>query len=231
MKTSFRQLIIIAVLQAMPLCSTAQNETANLTNRYRKENTQLGLPKKNEKRVVFLGNSITEGWARKRPEFFNEHGYIGRGISGQTTYHFLLRIREDVINLHPKVLVLNYGTNDIAENSGKYDEELTFGNIQTLIELARVHKIKVILASCLPAKGFGWRKNITDAMDKIRHLNARVKAFAEANKIPYVDYFSSMLSEDGKELNSDYCTDGVHPNEKGYAVMEKLVVPVIEKYR
>ena len=101
MKTSFRQLIIIAVLQAMPLCSTAQNETANLTNRYRKENTQLGLPKKNEKRVVFLGNSITEVWARKRPEFFNEHGYIGRGISGQTTYHFLLRIREDVINLHP----------------------------------------------------------------------------------------------------------------------------------
>ena len=198
MKTSFRQLIIIAVLQAIPLCSTAQNETANLTNRYRKENTQLGLPKKNEKRVVFLGNSITEGWARKRPEFFHEHGYIGRGISGQTTYH---------------------------------DEELTFGNIQTLIELAKLHKIKVILASCLPAKGFGWRKNITDAMDKIRHLNARVKAFAEANKIPYVDYFSSMLSEDGKELNPDYCTDGVHPNEKGYAVMEKLVVPVIEKYR
>ncbi|PTL32446.1 lipase [Prevotella sp. oral taxon 376] len=231
MEITLKQLAILVLLLTIPLCVSAQEETANTTNRYREANAQLGLPKKSEKRVVFLGNSITEGWIRKRPDFFKEHGYIGRGISGQTTYHFLLRIREDVINLRPKVMVFNYGTNDIAENSGKYDEDLTFGNIQTLIELAKLHKIKVILASCLPAKGFGWRKNITDAMDKIRHLNARVKAFAEANKIPYVDYFSSMLSKDGEELNPDYCTDGVHPNEKGYAVMERLIAPIIEKYR
>ncbi len=231
MEITLKQLAILVLLLTIPLCVSAQEETANTTNRYREANAQLGLPKKSEKRVVFLGNSITEGWIRKRPDFFKEHGYIGRGISGQTTYHFLLRIREDVINLRPKVMVFNYGTNDIAENSGKYDEDLTFGNIQTLIELAKLHKIKVILASCLPAKGFGCRNNITDAMDKIRHLNARVKAFAEANKIPYVDYFSSMLSKDGEELNPDYCTDGVHPNEKGYAVMERLIAPIIEKYR
>ena len=231
MEITLKQLAILVLLLTIPLCVSAQEETANTTNRYREANAQLGLPKKSEKRVVFLGNSITEGWIRKRPDFFKEHGYIGRGISGQTTYHFLLRIREDVINLRPKVMVFNYGTNDIAENSGKYDEDLTIGKIQTLIELAKLHKIQVILASCLPAKGFGWRKNITDAMDKIRHLNARVKAFAEANKIPYVDYFSSMLSKDGEELNPDYCTDGVHPNEKGYAVMERLIAPIIEKYR
>ncbi|SFG05791.1 GDSL-type esterase/lipase family protein [Prevotella sp. KH2C16] len=231
MKTTLKQLIILALLLSMPLCGSAQEETANTTNRYRRDNAQLGLPAKNEKRVVFLGNSITEGWAKKRPDFFKEHNYIGRGISGQTTYHFLLRIREDVINLRPKIMVLNYGTNDIAENSGKYDEELTFGNIQTLIELAKLHKIKVILTSCLPAKQFGWRKSITGSMDKIRHLNARVKEYAAKNRIPYVDYFTPMLSENGQEMNPDYTGDGVHPNEKGYEIMERLVVPIIEKYR
>lgn len=231
MKTTLKQLIILALLLSMPLCGSAQEETANTTNRYRRDNAQLGLPAKNEKRVVFLGNSITEGWAKKRPDFFKEHNYIGRGISGQTTYHFLLRIREDVINLRPKIMVLNYGTNDIAENSGKYDEELTFGNIQTLIELAKLHKIKVILTSCLPAKQFGWRKSITGSMDKIRHLNARVKEYAAKNRIPYVDYFTPMLSENGQEMNPDYTGDGVHPNEKGYEIMERLVVPIVEKYR
>lgn len=231
MKTILKQLIVPVLLLAIPLCGSAQDETASTTNRYRKANAQLGLPKKNEKRVVFLGNSITEGWVRKHPDFFNEHSYIGRGISGQTTYHFLLRIREDVINLHPKVMVLNYGTNDIAENSGKYDEDLTFGNILTLIELAELHKIKVILTSCLPAKQFGWRKSIMGSMDKIRRLNARVKAYAVKNRIPYVDYFTPMLSADGEGMNPDYTGDGVHPNEKGYEVMERLIAPVIEKYR
>lgn len=231
MKHTFETLIVMALMAITPLCAQAQKYDVGIDNRYRKADQELGAPKKGERRVVFLGNSITDNWFRFHPEFFTDNGYIGRGQSGQTSFAFLLRLREDVIKLQPKVLVLNYGTNDVAENNGPYDEELTFGNVQSIVELARAHKIKVILTSCLPARQFGWRKSITGAMDKIRRLNARVKAYAEANKIPYVDYFSSMVSSDGTQMNTDYSKDGVHPNLKGYAVMEALIKPVVEKYR
>ncbi len=201
--------------------------------RYAQQNKELGAPAKGEKRVVLMGNSITDGWPRARAEFFKENNLIGRGISGQTSYQFLLRFREDVINLQPKVVVINYGTNDVAENTGEYNEDLTFGNVVSMVELARYHKMKVILTSCLPAAGFSWHRSITDAMQKIRHLNARVQAYAKANKIPYVDYFSALLSADGTGMNPDYANDnpGVHPNAKGYAVMESLLLPVIKKLR
>ena len=192
--------------------SWAQKHDFANWNRYAQQNKELGLPAKGEKRVVLLGNSITDNWASMRKDFFQENALIGRGISGQTSYQFLLRFREDVINLQPRIVVINYGTNDIAENTGPYDEDLTFGNVLSMVELARQHKIKVILTSCLPASGFGWRPSITNAMQKIRHLNARVEAWAKANKIPYVDYFS-------------------HPNDAGYAVMESLLLPVIKKLR
>lgn len=212
---------------------TAQKHDFANWKRYAEDNTALGAPAKGEKRVVLMGNSITDGWPRTRPEFFEKNHIIGRGISGQTSYQFLLRFREDVIKLQPKVVVINYGTNDIAENTGEYNEELTFGNVCSMVELARFHKAKVILTSCLPAEGFGWRKSITGSMDKIRHLNERVKAYAKENKIPYVDYFSAMVSEDGTRMNPAYAKDnpGVHPSAAGYAVMESLLLPVIEKLR
>ena len=136
--------------------SWAQKHDFANWNRYAQQNKELGLPAKGEKRVVLMGNSITDNWASMRKDFFQENALIGRGISGQTSYQFLLRFREDVINLHPRVVVINYGTNDIAENTGPYDEDLTFGNVLSMVELARQHKIKVILTSCLPASGFGW---------------------------------------------------------------------------
>ena len=209
-----------------------KHEFANW-KRYASQNQQMGAPQKGEKRVVLMGNSITDSWAKNRPDFFKKNKLIGRGISGQTSYQFLLRFREDVINLRPRVVVINYGTNDIAENTGPYDEDLTMGNVQSMVELARYHKMKVILTSCLPAGGFGWHPTIKDAMQKIRHLNARVKAYAEAEKIPYVDYFSAMVSADGTEMNPNYAKDkpGVHPNAQGYAVMERLLLPVIQKVR
>ena len=201
--------------------------------RYAEQNAKLGAPAKGEKRVVLMGNSITDGWPRTRPEFFKDNNLIGRGIGGQTSYQFLLRFREDVINLQPKVVVINYGTNDVAENTGEYNEDLTYGNVLSMVELARYHKCKVILTSCLPAGGFSWRPAITDAMQKIRHLNDRVKAYAKANKIPYVDYFSALVSEDGTAMKAEYANDnpGVHPNAQGYAVMESLLLPVIQKLR
>lgn len=201
--------------------------------RYAADNAALGAPAKGEKRVVLMGNSITDGWPNARPQFFADNALIGRGISGQTSYQFLLRFREDVINLQPKVVVINYGTNDIAENTGAYNEDLTFGNVCSMVDIARANKIKVILTSCLPAAGFGWNPSITDAMAKVRSLNARVKAYAEANKIPYVDYFSAMVTPDGSALRADYALDqpAIHPNAAGYEVMERLLLPVIKKLR
>lgn len=229
-----KRIVLLQFLLLMTLGINAQrhDEFANW-KRYADANKELGAPAKGEKRVVLMGNSITDAWPHMRPDFFHDNALIGRGISGQTSYQFLLRFREDVINLQPKVVVINYGTNDIAENSGPYDEDKTFGNVCSMVELARFHKAKVILTSCLPAGGFGWRPSIKDAMQKVKSLNERVKAYAKANKIPFVDYFSAMVSADGTEMNPNYAKDkpGIHPNEEGYRVMESLLLPVIQKAR
>ena len=233
MKT-LRQTVAILLLLSMNVAGLhAQRHDFGNWKRYAAQNKELGTPAKGEKRVVLMGNSITDGWPQTRPEFFSNNRLIGRGIGGQTSYQFLLRFREDVINLQPKVVVINYGTNDIAENTGAYNEDLTFGNVCSMVELAKYHKCKVILTSCLPAGGFSWRPAITDAMEKIRHLNARVQEYAKKNKIPYVDYFSAMVTADGKEMRPELAQDtpGVHPNVEGYKIMEGLLLPVIKKLR
>lgn len=226
---SLKTLMMVACLTLGTATAHAQHEKWGYYARYAKANKELGAPKKGEKRVVFMGNSITDNWAAMRPDFFKSHGYIGRGISGQTSYQFLLRFREDVINLQPRLVVINYGTNDIAQNTGPYDEDITFGNVCSMCDLAKANKIKVILTSCLPAEFMPWRPSVKDVMAKIRHLNERVKAYAKANKIPYVDYFSHMLNAEGTGMDSRYTPEQVHPNVAGYEVMESLIVPAIEK--
>ena len=221
--------LVAALLFAGVLSASAQSHEFANFDRYAKANAELPAVGNKDKRVVFMGNSITDIWAAKHPDFFKSHGYVGRGISGQTSYQFLLRFRQDVIELKPKVVVINYGTNDIAENTGKYDEDQTFNNVVAMADMARANKIKVILCSTLPAQNFGWRPAITDGMAKIRHLNNRVKAYCQANKIQYVDYFTAMLSDDGLGMKKEYQTDTVHPNEKGYDVMEAIIVPAINK--
>lgn len=227
---SLKAMALTALLAwgGMGIASAQRHDFAQF-DRYAKDNAALPAPAKGEKRVVFMGNSITDIWAAKHPDFFKQHGYVGRGISGQTSYQFLLRFRQDVIDLKPKLVVINYGTNDIAENTGAYDEDKTFNNVCSMVDMARANHIKVILCSTLPAENFSWRPNITDGMQKIRHLNERVKAYCKANKIPYVDYFSAMLSEDGMGMKKEYQNDTVHPNVKGYDVMEAIIVPAIEK--
>lgn len=222
-------LVFIALLLSTnTIRAQSYDDFANIS-RYAKANAELGLPAKGEKRVIFMGNSITEFWVSKDPDFFKQHGYISRGISGQTSYQFLLRFRQDVINLKPALVVLNYGTNDIGENTGVYNENYTFGNVCSMVEMAKANHIKVILTSCLPARFMPWRKNLPNVMDKIRNLNARVKAYAKENKIPYVDYFSSMLAPDGGGMDPRYTPEQVHPNLEGYKVMEGLIVPAINK--
>lgn len=178
--------------------------------------------------VVLMGDSITEEWLRLRPDFFTSNGYVGRGISGQVSAQMLLRFRKDVIDLHPALVVINAGTNDVAENQGPYDEAYTLGNIISMTELARANGISVVLTSVLPAAAFRWRPSITDAADKIAALNARIKAYAASQGIPYVDYYSPMVVPDAtRALDPAYSKDGVHPLPAGYEVMEPLVVKAI----
>ncbi|MCD7941138.1 MAG: SGNH/GDSL hydrolase family protein [Bacteroides intestinalis] len=227
MRKSF-YLFLLAALTAVASLNAQNRDWANL-KRYSNANAELvnsisGIP-----RVVFMGNSITEGWVNNHPDFFKSNGYIGRGISGQTSSQFLLRFRQDVVSLKPKLVIINAGTNDVAENTGPYSEEQTFGNIVSMVEIAQANKIKVILTSTLPAASFGWNKKITDAADKIALLNARIRQYAKKHKIPYVDYYSSMVSGTERALNPAYTKDGVHPTSEGYDIMEALIQKAIQK--
>lgn len=229
MKQKFVFLFMLSLLISWTGAMAQKHDQFANFKRYDQANKELPAPTQKEKRVVFMGNSITEGWVKIHPEFFKENGYIGRGISGQTSYQFLLRFRNDVINLKPKLVIINAGTNDVAENSGPFDIENTFGNIASMAEMAKANKIKVILTSVLPAAGFKWNKKITDAPDRIEALNAKIEAYAKANKIPYVDYYQPMVSGAERALNPDYSKDGVHPTLDGYLVMEALIKPFIDK--
>lgn len=207
--------------------SQKYNEMINL-GRYEGANAELKDPTKKEKRVVFIGNSITEGWVNQRSEFFTNNNYIGRGIGGQTSPQLLSRFRQDVINLKPVAVVINIGTNDIAENTGTYDPDFTLGNIKSMAELAKANGIKVILSSVTPAGGYPWRTEIKNVPEKIKALNKEIEAYAKANKFTYIDYFSEMCDENGA-LRSGLGDDGVHPNAEGYAIMERLAKKVIDK--
>lgn len=195
-------------------------------NAYAWMNSQLEIPEEGENRVVFIGNSITENWVHLRYKFFVDNGYVCRGIGGQTSSLLLLRFRFDVIDLHPKVVVINAGINDIAENTGEYDIEFTMGNIKSMAELAQANDIKVILASLLPCNGAGWRGHITNVPGKIDELNERIRAYAGENNFYFLDYNTPLRATDGG-MQTTYTFDGLHPTEEGYKVMEPLVQKAI----
>lgn len=197
-------------------------------NRYKEENAKLEVLNSNDhSRVVFMGNSITEGWLNKRPDFFSANQYINRGISGQTTPQMLLRFRQDVIALKPMAVVILAGINDIAQNTGPYSLEATSGNLFSMCELAKQNGIKVIICSVLPAADFPWKHGLEPA-PKVVALNKVLKKYAEKNKLFYVDYFSAMVNEKWG-LKEELGTDGVHPNEAGYAIMEPILQRAISK--
>ncbi len=195
--------------------------------RYREANTKLGLPAENEARVVFMGNSITDGWIRISPEFFDGKPYVDRGISGQTTPQMLVRFRSDVINLKPKVVLILGGTNDIAGNTGPSTLEMIEGNLASMAELGEANGIKVILCSVLPVYDYPWKPGLQPA-EKIITLNKWMKNYAESHGFIYLDYFSSMVDE-RKGMKAEYSKDGVHPNKDGYKVMEILAEKAINK--
>lgn len=214
------------VFLILTICVTTAQDWAGL-DRYREANIKLGDPSSGERRVVFMGNSITESWATVHAEFFKQKGFICRGISGQTSSQMLLRFRQDVLNLKPSLIILMAGTNDIAENTGPISLDDVLGNIKSMAELARDNDIPIILCSVLPAKRFSWRPDLHPA-DKIIILNTLIKTFAESEGFIYLDYFSSMVdNKDG--LKAIFTRDGVHPNQAGYEHMEKILNPVIKK--
>lgn len=195
--------------------------------KYQKENANLPILESGEKRIVFMGDSITEFWSVLCPEFFDGKPYINRGISGQTSPQMLIRFRADVIDLKPSIVVLLAGANDIAGNTGPSTLEMITDNIFSMAELAKVHQIKVILCSVLPAYDFDWKPGSFPA-EKIVTLNTMMQQYAEANEILYLDYHSALVDE-RKGLDANFTDDEVHPNKKGYEVMAPLVEKAINE--
>jgi len=197
-------------------------------NRYRQDNYRVGMPAENENRIVFIGNSITEGWSVKYPEFFNGKPYINRGISGQTTPQMLVRFRADVIDLKPRVVVILAGTNDIAGNTGPSTVKMIADNIFSMAELARKHDISVIISSVLPVYKYSWIEEDLDPVPIISRLNAIIKNYTLKNGHIYLDYYSEMVDE-RMGLMEKYTPDGVHANKAGYKVMSALAEKAIIK--
>ena len=212
------------IIQEYEWWSGIMNDWPNLA-RYREANTKLQPPAHGENRVVFMGNSITEGWIYTCPEFFEGKPYINRGISGQTTPQMLIRFRPDVIDLKPKAVVLLCGVNDIAENTGPATLEMIEDNIASMAELAKANGIKVVLCSVLPAYDFPWRPGLEPA-EKVVALNKWIKVFAAEKGFIYLDFFSSM-ADNKNAMKAEYSEDGVHPNKTGYKVMEGLLDEVL----
>ena len=206
---------------ALPMAGAFAQPTTDWANlrRYREENAQLA--KATLDRVVFMGNSITEGWSQYFPVQFANRPYVGRGISGQTTPQMLVRFRQDVIALAPRVVVILAGTNDIAGNTGPSTLGMIEDNLASMTEIAQANGIRVVLCAVLPVYEYPWRRGLEPAK-KIVALNAWLKQFAAARNAVYVDFHSAMADE-RQGLKGDLSGDGVHPNEAGYRVMAPLV--------
>lgn len=200
---------------------------ANL-KRYQKENAAFKIANSEEHPIVFMGNSITQGWLKLRPEFFEGKPYVNRGIGGQTTPQMLLRFRQDVIDLNASVVVILAGINDIAHNKGPSTIKMISDNITSMVELAKANNITVLLCSVLPANDFPWSKGLEPA-DKVVKLNDFLKSYAKKHQIVYIDYYSAMVNE-YKGLKEDLGDDGVHPNAKGYSIMETLLEKSLSKF-
>jgi lysophospholipase L1-like esterase len=219
-----RNILVLIVLFFMTEFTFGQDWTG--LNHYKEENRILVSKENKGNRVVFIGNSITEGWAVQNPAFFKEN-YINRGISSQVTAQILFRFKQDVVDLNPKVVVILAGTNDIAENSGPISLEDILGNIKAMAQQAKNNNIAVVLCSVLPAYDYPWRPGL-DPDKKIPELNKMIQAYAADSGCVYVDYFSAMTDE-RNGLPKKYAEDGVHPTKAGYAVMELLVEEGIKK--
>lgn len=238
--TRLMSLVVAVVAAGAPLAAQTPEQLAErrriqderlrndwaFLERYRQENAEVAA-RRDTNRVVFMGNSITEVWARHFAAMFPGKPYLGRGISGQTTPQMLVRFRQDVIALRPKVVVILAGTNDLAGNTGPMTLEMIQDNLASMVELAKANGIRVVLSSVLPVYDYPWRRGLEPA-GKIVALNAWMNDYAARNGVVYLDYHTAMADE-RQGLKAELTYDGVHPNEAGYRVMAPLAERAIDQ--
>jgi lysophospholipase L1-like esterase len=251
MNRSFLVIVLTAVFAAAALAQTPSPTPASETNpdkaradrlqgrltdfptlaRYHDANAKLGPPAKGEERVVFFGDSITDGW--KLDQYFPGEPYINRGIGGQSTYHMLLRFRPDVIDLKPKVVVILAGTNDISSTTEQHKVENIKSNFLSMVDLAHANGMNVVIASITPVSDYNKDKagnvvvrTVQRPPVMINELNTWLKALCAERGLIYLDYFTAMADEKGL-MKEDIAKDGLHPNDKGYAIMKPLVLAAI----
>ncbi len=204
------------------------NDWAQL-RRYAADNAALPAPDPAQPRVVFYGDSITDGWGRwaDTGTFFPGKPYIDRGISGQTTPQMLVRFQQDVVHLHPAAVLILAGTNDIAGNTGPSTPQMIEDNFTSMADIARASGIKVILASITPAYNYPWKPGV-DPVPTIREVNAWLKDYCAKQGLTYLDYYSAMADDKGA-MKPGLAKDGVHPTAQGYAIMAPLAEAAIAK--
>ena len=210
------------IINGRPRSEIREKDWAKFS-RYSEENKVVG----GKPVAVLFGDSITQNWAKFDPQWLKDHGFVGRGIGGQTTSEMLVRFRADVIDLKPEHVVILAGVNDIAGNNGVITVENIFGNIVSMVELARLHGIKPILCTVLPAKEIGWFRHAGDPRPNIERLNTLIRGYAESNGIPLADYHTALKTEDGA-LRPEYAGDAVHPNLAGTKVMEEVLLKLMD---
>jgi acyl-CoA thioesterase I len=193
---------------------------------YRDANEKLGPPKPGENRVVFIGDSITQGWAGQFARVFPNKPYVGRGIGSQTTQQMLIRFRQDVIDLKPKVVVILAGTNDIAGNLGRSTDKMIQDNYISMIDLAALNKIKVVFCTIMPTTRYSWQPSVTDGAAGVVVINKWIKEYAATRpgEVFFADVHTPMVGENNN-MNPQLSGDGTHPNATGYA----LISPIVEQ--
>lgn len=222
-----KHLVAASALLLLTASSVGGQTTADWANlqRYTKENSELPGAAAVRQRVVFMGNSITQGWAPLFVQLFPGKPYVGRGISGQTTPQMLVRFRQDVIALKPAVVVILAGTNDIAGNTGPSTLEMIEDNIASMAELAKANGIRVVLCSVLPVFDYPWKPGLEPA-PKIVALNSWIRNYAKTHGAEYADFHTAM-ADARQGLPKSLAADGVHPNLAGYKVMAPIVATAI----
>ena len=194
--------------------------------RYRSENEKLKVSGTDKKRTVFMGDSITEGWSLNDPEFFSRNNFVNRGISGQTSSQMLIRFKPDAVNLKPKMIIINAGTNDIAANAGPASPEMIIDNICSMAEIGLKNHIQIALSTILPVYKYPWNEKVTNVPDRILKVNTALQKYSEKHSLLFIDYFSSMVNKQ-RGLKSAYGVDGVHPTKQGHELMSNVVKNII----
>jgi len=200
--------------------------------RYREANAKLGLPKAGEQRVVFFGDSITDGW--KLEQYFPGEPYVNRGIGGQSTYHMLLRFRADVIELQPKVTVILAGTNDLSSTTEQYKMETIKSNFLSMVDLAQANGIALVISSVTPVSDYERDgagnlvvRTVLRPPAMISDLNVWLRELCKKRGLIYLDYFSALADDKGL-MRAGLSKDGLHPNDKAYAIMTPLAAAAIK---